>query len=289
MWPLPSWSLPSNLAQAVSGLAARLALLPEVKPEDARATSSAKNPIVPPSTDSVDAPAAPTLSIPARPIDAETGTEFATRVGETKSVGTNDLREDAIELAIGAGNVPDSLRQLVPITSVHTINGVRHEARVYVMPDYLAVGSNDDSVRMPMYVSTAQRLADAFGARLPTKKIAALVFEQASTRLPFVKLTPDTQREAMAHMEDMRWFVDHDRAIDAQPKVGPLLAGHKKDSVISNMRGQSIDGVSQRHQVAIFLPHVQPLRTKPHFHRHSDYSQGIRFVSPVVHVKVGER
>ena len=42
---------------------------------------------------------------------------------------------------------------------------------IEVMPDYLAVGSDDDFVRMPMRPQTAQQIADAFGCVLPTRKI----------------------------------------------------------------------------------------------------------------------
>ena len=39
------------------------------------------------------------------------------------------------------------------------------------MPDYLAVGSDDDFVRMPMTPQTAQQIADLFGCILPTRKM----------------------------------------------------------------------------------------------------------------------
>ena len=38
------------------------------------------------------------------------------------------------------------------------------------MPDYLAVGSDEDFLRMPMTPASAKVIADAFGCRLPTRE-----------------------------------------------------------------------------------------------------------------------
>lgn len=262
--------------------------LPSAVQAPSQVEDASDGPVVLPA-DSAQALASLGMNIPARKADAPTGRQFALRVGERKTEGLVDVREDAIEAELLQGNLPEDLRQFVPVPSSAVINGVRHQARIYVMPDYLAIGDDSDSVRMPMFVATAQRVADAFGARLPTKKVADLAYQYADQVLPFIKLDETTQGESMAHMEDMRWFADHDRLIDAQQRPDSVLrAGHKKDSVISNRRGHVIGGKPQLHQVAIYLPRIQPLRTEPHFHRHSDYSQGVRLVAPIVQVKVGE-
>lgn len=262
--------------------------LPAAVQTPSAAEDSSDGPAVLPA-DSAQALAALGMTIPARKVDAPTGSQFALQVGERKTEGRVDVREDAIEAELVQGNLPEELRHFVPVPSSAVINGVKHQARIYVMPDYLAIGDDNDSLRMPMFVSTAQRVADAYGARLPTKKVVDLAYQYADQVLPFTKLDEAIQGESMAHMEDMGWFEDHDRLIDAQLNPSSRLrAGHKKDSVISNRRGLFIDGVSQRNQVAIYLPRVQSLTTRPHFHRHSDYSQGIRLVAPIVQVKVGE-
>ena len=54
------------------------------------------------------------------------------------------------------------------------------------MPDYLAIGSNEDYCRIPMNPHTAQGLADAFGASLITAKISDQIYDQAEVKLdPF--------------------------------------------------------------------------------------------------------
>lgn len=51
------------------------------------------------------------------------------------------------------------------------------------MPDYLAIGSNDDFVRIPMDPKTAQKIADQTGTSLPTTKMVDDIYKQADTRL----------------------------------------------------------------------------------------------------------
>jgi hypothetical protein len=218
------------------------------------------------------------LAIPV-PSARVTGSAFAASIDGK----LQDEREELIEAAIGAGQVPPSLRALVPVRLTATIDGVKSEAEIYVTRDYLSVGTDDDALRIPMWSATAQRLADRFGARLPTGKIVDAIERQA-TVIPFLKRTAGPQMETTAEM------VAHDRAIDdvVAGRTG-LIAGHKKDTVISNQRGLP----GQGNQVAIYGgrfangARVQPLKT-PHFHRFSDYSQGIRFVAADVRVKTGD-
>ena len=61
------------------------------------------------------------------------------------------------------------------------------------MPDYLAVGSDADFVRVPMTPQTAQRVADAFGCALPTRKIVDEVYRAATVRPHPRPLTADRE------------------------------------------------------------------------------------------------
>ena len=51
-------------------------------------------------------------------------------------------------------------------------NGTPHSVKYQVMPDYLAIGSDEDFCRIPMGPITAQKLADLFGAVMPTRKLS---------------------------------------------------------------------------------------------------------------------
>jgi hypothetical protein len=51
--------------------------------------------------------------------------------------------------------------KLCPVTITDLDAGGTNLATIYVTPDYLALGSDDDYLLMPMTPATAQRLADA--------------------------------------------------------------------------------------------------------------------------------
>ena len=62
-------------------------------------------------------------------------------------------------------------------------DGTQLAGTIEVMPDYLAVGSDDDFVRMPMTPQTAQQIADLFGCMLPTRKMVDAIDAAAEVRL----------------------------------------------------------------------------------------------------------
>jgi hypothetical protein len=222
------------------------------------------------------------LSIPA-PSAQRSGSAFAATI-DAKEL---DAREALIEDALLAGHLPAALRTLVPVKLNGKVDGVPAQAVIYVMPDYLSIGTDEDALRIPMWSATAQRVADRFGARLPTTKIVDAIERAANVKLPFLR------RDAGSAMESTAEMVAHDADINRLKgaKQG-LLAGHKKDTVISNKRGATSAGKSQQNQVVIYGgrfangARVQPASTW-HFHRFSDYSQGIRLLAPKVLVQRG--
>jgi hypothetical protein len=215
----------------------------------------------------------PAAGIPPRPADAPDGTAvFAALAGLTPAV-----REEAIAREVLRGNIPDFLRAFQPVTvRAKDVAGKEHTATIEVMPDYLAVGSDADFVRVPITPATAQRIADVFGCALPTRKIADDVYRQAA-----VKLTPAPLTEAR---EATATFAQHNAIIEAQRaggNVGPLTAGHKKDIVITNRLAE------RPNRVAIYGWHksdgtpIQPL-TIVHHDRYVDYSHGVRLMRRAV-------
>src|SRR5260221_224012 len=144
------------------------------------------------------------------------------------------------------------------------------------MPDYLAIGSDDDFVRMPMTPQTAQAYCDKMGLALPTRKLAMDIWKQAEVKLLPQPLTKD--REAAST------FLEHHRLIEQQAagaRRGVIWAGIKKDVVISN-RVQE-----QAHRLAIYGWHypsgdpIQPLSIV-HVDWYVDYSHGVRPLSGMV-------
>jgi hypothetical protein len=138
------------------------------------------------------------------------------------------------------------------------------------MPDYLAIGSDRDFVRMPMTPYTAQAFCDAFGFVLPTRKMVNDIWAAATTHLDPRPLT--VERESPAT------FLQHHRIIEEQLKGierGTFVAGIKKDVVVTSRLSE------KPQRVAIYGWHypngqpIQPLYTG-HVDWYVDYSHGIR-------------
>ncbi len=184
-------------------------------------------------------------------------------------------REDAILREALAGNVPKRSRQLVAIQlSGKSLSGNPLTGTIYVTRDYFAIGSDVDSIRVPMNPMTAQRIANSMDLSLPTTKIVDIIYQSAKVRLEPKPMPPGDR------MTSSQYYRDHNATINRQLRGRPkniLIAGHKKDVVISN-KLQNISG-----RVAIYGWHrlktgpIQPLSTF-HHNKYVDYSHGVRFV-----------
>lgn len=210
-------------------------------------------------------------TIPARPADAPTGSEFARR-----TTGWDGRRRQASAVEeLLRGNVPESLRTLRAITLTHvTPDGTRKGATVWVLPDYLAIGSDEDFLYMPLTLPSATRVANAWACTLPTRKIVDAVHEQADLLLEPIPMEPGPK------MRSAVYYLKHQRLIDEQragAAPGGLVSGHKKDVVLTNRLASS------KGRIAIYGWHhkdgkpIQPLSTV-HGQRYADYSHGLRLV-----------
>ena len=218
------------------------------------------------------APPIPVTSIPPRQAGAVTGSQF---LDWTRTMSRPE-REQAILQEILSGNVPDFLRNFKEIQlSARGKDGQMHTGTVRVLPDYLAIGSNDDFVRIPMGGPTGQRIAEAFGCSLPTRKLVDEVWKAADVRLQPIPLPPTAQMMSNQYTATHHKKIEQERAGHA---LGELTAGTKKDVVLTN-RYESSPG-----QVAIYGWHqlngkpIQPLNLS-HESSYADYSHGIRLVA----------
>lgn len=217
----------------------------------------------------------PAPAIPKRPADAIGGAEFFKALDKL----TPADREEAIAREVLRGNLPEFLRSFQKVTvKAKDAAGKERVAVFEVMPDYLAVGSDSDFVRVPMTPQTAARIADAFGCALPTRKIVDEVYRAA-----MVKLEPKPMTE---ERESAATFLRHNAIIEEQragKKLGELVAGIKKDVVVSNRLAEKPD------RVAIYGWHkpdgkpIQPL-TIVHRDTYVDYSHGVRLMRRTVTV-----
>ena len=214
--------------------------------------------------------------IPPRSPQALTGSQFA----ESVSNMDRQQRETAILGQLLQGNLPGFLRRLVPVKlSYERPGGKGLAATIFVMPEYLAIGSDSDFLRIPMNLHTATSVVDRFGLVLPTKKIVDAIYEQSMGHFTPQPLPAGPQ------MTSTEYYRTHDAMIDKQSqgrgfRLGALVSGHKKDVVITN-RLRWRPG-----RIAIYGWHrgtgapIQPLSTV-HGAGYADYSHGIRLIGRV--------
>jgi hypothetical protein len=215
-----------------------------------------------------------TKNIPTRPLQALTGSQFGGSIAKLDS----SHREQAVLDEIVAGDLPEFLRKLVPVELKSVLPGGKTlTATIFVMPDYLAIGSDGDFLRIPMNLHTATAIAARFGFVLPTRKMVDAIYNQSAYHFAPEPLAPGPQ------MSSTQYYRTHNDLIEKQSKargipVGELVSGHKKDVVLTN-RLAKMEG-----RIAIYGWHrgtgapIQPLSTV-HGACYEDYSHGIRLVS----------
>jgi len=223
----------------------------------------------------------PIEQVPSAPPHSPSGSEFAARVRNLDG----SLRDAEIREQLLAGNFPQFLRHLVPVTL--RAPGSLRSLTICVLPDYLAVGNDRDFVYVPMGLRAALDVARRFGFELPTPKVVDAIYDNAQVRLAPQPLPAGNQ------MRGTPYLVRHNEMIRLQRAAmsgvpGMLTAGHKKDLVLT-ARLWEMPG-----RVAIYGWHrgvnspIQPLSTV-HGAGYADYSHGIRLVSTTVYVDGIER
>lgn len=217
------------------------------------------------------------LRIPPRPLNAMSGSEFMQSIKEFEF----DKREEEIFNQITSGNIPEFLRQTKKITgSFLDAEGKIHTCTYEVMPDYLAIGSDEDYCRIPMGPITVQRIADLFGAILPTSKLVDDIYLKSEIKLSPVAYKPIGDNNTLVSK-----FIEHSGMIDLQLDsanyhTGQLISGIKKDVILSS----KIFNSDKKNRVVIYGWHkldgkpIQPV-SSVHINSYVDYSHGIRLLN----------
>ena len=217
-------------------------------------------------------------AIPRRPSNAAGGAAVMAAIGNSSGPD----RDAALVAQALGGNIPDNLRSLQPVSFAGIVGGRQTQITLCVTPDYLAIGSNADHVRVPLGLPAALRVADGFDMMLPTTRMVDAIYAQADLRVSPAPMPPTSA------MSSTDYFLRHDSTVDVQfvragARDGLLAAGHKKDVVIAN-RLSNAPG-----RVAIYGWHrangnpIQPLSTV-HGEYYADYSHGIRLVARTAYV-----
>ena len=223
-----------------------------------------------------------TMKIPARPDNAPLGSAF---LHEISALAPRD-REERIVSEIVSGNVPDFLRRPAKVT-FRPLAADKPSLEIRVLPDYVAIGTDDDFVTIPMLAATAQRVALGLDALLPTDKVVDAIFQAAEAK---VILEGQLGKGACQEhkMGSVACYSQYEKVLkvrraEAGWRPGELAAGHKKDIIISPDIHRALPPPH-----APFLPviiyggwdgHAFIQTSKP-FHDDAwvDYSHGVRLV-----------
>lgn len=181
-------------------------------------------------------------------------------------------RDAAALAAFTSGNIPPWVRDKshwVPVEFTRA----GHRVRVRVAPDYFSVGVTAP-VRVPLDPQTAQRIADALGAMLPTPNLVDAIWEAAPVKLGVHSQSPGEgeSRNSNRLVAAINAAVDRDLAARGNPQG--LRAGHMKDIVVPVNPGH----------VSIYGWHgtdpgvVQGYNAVSHDDDYMDYSHGTRLV-----------
>lgn len=145
---------------------------------------------------------------------------------------------------------------------------VEHEGRTYrVSNDYLM----QDGVRLSLGMTAINQILQDTGAILPDKGLVDAIWKASDVKLSPKPLPPGPQMTSPEYIARHSRLVDEQLAELGNPKG--LIAGHKKDVVVSHRRGR----------IAIYGWHypngkpIQPYSTVHHW-EYADYSQGLRLI-----------
>lgn len=183
-------------------------------------------------------------------------------------------REAQILAQLRQRNVPSWLRSFSVQVAV---SGGGHALVFNALPDYLAIGSDSDFLRIPTAAFTAQLAADAFGASLPTTKMVDLIYRAAPVHVEPQPLPPTSNMTSNAWFARENELVEGELAAQGSPARALGVGGDKKDIVVTNgylahpnstciygwpwLNGSNIQG--------LFCGHAAS---------YADYSHGVRLV-----------
>lgn len=192
-------------------------------------------------------------------------------------------REEAIKKEILAGNTPSFLKNFKEIKVTKKLSdGKEHTVSYFAAPDYLAVGSDSDYVRTPMSPVTAQQIADKLGCMLPTAKMVDDIYAQAETKLSPQPMSSGNYPNWQNRMMKSEFYNEHQKLVQSQAaksghRDGQLVAGHKKDVIVSNSLEAHPDRVIIYGWQLKGGKNIQPL-SWIHENSYADYSHGVRLI-----------
>jgi hypothetical protein len=243
--------------------------------------------------------ASPLHCIPARGDPKMTGTEFMRLVANVASAADRD--KEALK-QLKDGNIPDFLRHFVAVR----VGDGTSQGAIFVAPDYLAIGTDLDFVRISLLPRGAQNAVDSCCCTLPTAKLCDDIFNGATTRIEKVAAFPNVADIKVQNKLLIDSHVNIEKALARAPgyQQGDLTTGPKKDIVLSlllkrgaDLKGKKIPGTNHVHfsqdSVVIYGWHDPKTSVAfqgefdGHDNTYVDYSHGTRLVSETMIVDDG--
>ena len=235
--------------------------------------------------------------LPPRKKNAITGSQFMELMEERGITATDPTYEKAVIDQIMAGNVPSYMRPenwRKMTFKGKTKKGADVSVTIRVCPDYVAIGSDEDYVRVPLSAVALQRLSAMMDVALPTIKVADAIDKKAQK----IRLVTDTEIERKkgkkkdsahsTHMIKPDFILWQSKIADENfhkaniPKFKTkgggieytLVSGHKKDVLVYDSPDPT--------RLVQYRPPEQGLDYGAHPNTHIDYSLGGRLIDQEV-------
>lgn len=191
---------------------------------------------------------------------------------------TGSAREQEIVSAINQNLIPSFIKNFSEVS----IQVGSNKLTYYVSPDYFALGDDSEYLLMPVFVATIKQVLQTLNCSLPTPKMVDQIYQHAQVKIPAHPQRPNVGES----ITSTRLYIEIDKAIKIERTkhnipLNALVAGHKKDVVLSN----SILHQSKPNRIAIYGwyfsdgTRIQSLNPKDHDIYYVDYSHGFRLVS----------
>lgn len=222
--------------------------------------------------------------LPERPSDALTGSQFMQemqKLGNMNNKPTQAKMERLIEQEIAKGNLPSFCRpENMKTLTMEGRDGTQVQFKAGL--DYLAIGSDDDYVRIPITPILAQNLSEKYGWGLPTRAMAHSIHDLADIKLVGIGLVNNEEDELK--MQGIGFMQRHNKDINKQLGAKglerlrsgkALVAGHKKDVIISRYVIDHPNGAMD--YSGLYTDGKNPVQDNPaHEWTYRDYSHGFR-------------
>jgi hypothetical protein len=198
-----------------------------------------------------------------------TGSQFGEMLKKTTM---DQKREDMIYKEVMDGNVPDFMKSFVEVK-------VSPNVSVFVQPDYMSIGSDEDFLRVPINCRTAQRIADEIGFALPTRKIVNDTWAAGT-----IKLAPSPKGPPYdSSMFSAEAIINFNIRVEIQRKGRfGLVVGNSKDVICSNEIAKHPENVVIYGWIQLSSIPIQQTQGLVHLWNFSDYSQHIRYCSDTI-------